>query len=180
MSSIPSVDVSQFVVAATGGDARAFARIIEAYDDDLVRVAYVVTRDVDLAHEAVQDAWAMAWRRLSSLREPGRLRPWLVAIAANEARQTLRRRRRRSVREIAIDDVVDAQASATADRSFSDVDLRSALADLSPDDRSLVAMRYALGMTSDEIGLAVGLSGAGVRSRLARILAQLREVLDDA
>ena len=180
MSSITAFDATQIVVAAHRGDARAFARIIEAYDDDLVRVAYVVTRDIDLAHEAVQDAWTVAWRRLGTLRDPQRLRPWLVAIAANEARQILRRRRRRSVREIAIDDLAAAQPSSSSDRPDHQMDLRFALADLSPDDRALVAMRYALGLTSDEIGLAVGLSGAGVRSRLARIIAQLREVLDDA
>ena len=32
----------------------------------------------------------MAWRQLDRLREPDRLRSWLVSIAANQARQALR------------------------------------------------------------------------------------------
>ena len=45
--------------------------------------------------------------------------------------------------------------------------------------RAIVAMRYALGLTSDEIGQAIGLSAPGVRSRLARCVAILRKDLAD-
>jgi len=38
----------------------------------------------------VQSARSIAWRKLSSLRDPERLRPWLVSVAANEARQLVR------------------------------------------------------------------------------------------
>src|ERR671916_3497578 len=81
-------------LAATGDEA-AFTRIIEAHHDDMTKVAYVICGDLDVADEAVQAAWPIAWRKLRSLREPDRIRPWLVSIAANEARQLVRRTRRR-------------------------------------------------------------------------------------
>lgn len=83
-----SIDGS-VVVSAAAGDETAFAQIIARYDDDLARVAYLVTAEVGLAHEAVQAAWPIAWRKIGSLRDLDRLRPWLVAIAVNEARQLL-------------------------------------------------------------------------------------------
>ena len=92
---------------AAAGDTVAFARIVAAYHADMVRVAYVVAGgDQDLADDAVQAAWSIAWRKLGSLRDPERLKPWLVSVAANEARQLCRRRRRASVVEIdvAVDD----------------------------------------------------------------------------
>jgi RNA polymerase sigma factor (sigma-70 family) len=172
------------VDAAVGGDEAAFARIVGAYDDDLARVAYLVTGRIDLAQEAVQTAWPTAWRKLGQLRDASRLRPWLVAIAVNEARQLLRRRRRTSVREIAMETADGAAGIAepnrTADESAVLLDLWSALERLDPDDREIVAMRYGLGLTSEEIATETGRSAAGVRSKLARALDRLRKDLGDA
>src|SRR5262245_35661875 len=159
---------SGVVASAVAGDEAAFARIVASNHDDMVRVAYLVTCEVGLAQEAVQSAWSIAWRKLGSLRDPDRLRPWLVSIAANEARQLLRQRRRRQVTEIKVDDWVDgvtASSASPADRDR-ELDLIEALRRLSSDDRALVAMRYALGLSSSEIGRATGLSAPGVRSRL--------------
>src|SRR6187200_1065118 len=96
--------VGDLVGLAAEGDEAAFTRIVAAYHDDMVRVCFVVCGDADLADEAVAAAWLIAWRKLGDLREPDRLRPWLVSIAANEARQASRRRRRRGVVELAMAD----------------------------------------------------------------------------
>src|SRR3990172_6159960 len=86
---------------AAAGDTVAFARIVAAYHADMIRVAYVVSGgSQDLADDAVQSAWSVAWRKLGSLRDPDRLKSWLIAVAANEARQLCRRRRLRSVGQI--------------------------------------------------------------------------------
>jgi RNA polymerase sigma factor (sigma-70 family) len=55
----------------------------------------------------------------------------------------------------------------------------AALQRIPPRDRLIVVLRYGLGETSAEIGRQVGLSDSGVRVRLSRVLAQLREVLED-
>ena len=65
---------------AAAGDADALARIVGAYHDDMARIAFVICGDADLAQDAVQAAWPMAWRKLGSLREPERLRPWLMSV----------------------------------------------------------------------------------------------------
>ncbi len=49
---------------------------------------------------------------------------------------------------------------------------------LSARDRQILALRFALGETSAEIGQQVGLSDSGVRVRLGRLLAALREELE--
>src|SRR5262249_53147067 len=69
----------------------------------MARVAFVVCGDVELAQEAVQAARQKAWTKLGSMRDAARLRPWLVAIAANETRQLVRSRHRRWLRETPIE-----------------------------------------------------------------------------
>ena len=58
----------------------------------MVRAAFVIIGDGETAREAVQLAWSIAWRRLGSVRDPERVGPWLVSIAANEARHLVKRR----------------------------------------------------------------------------------------
>jgi RNA polymerase sigma-70 factor, ECF subfamily len=174
------------VARAARGDEVAFARIVAAHHDDMARVAFVVCGDGELAQEAVQAAWQKAWTKLGSIRSADRLRPWLVSIAANEARQLVRSRHRRWLRETVIEGELtgaDAEAGARVGRDpagrAAELDLANALAGLEPDDRTLIALRYAAGLTSDEIGRAIGMTGGGVRARLARLLTRLREELHD-
>jgi len=169
------------VARAARGDEVAFARIVAAHHDDMARVAFVVCGDVELAQEAVQAAWQKAWAKLGSIRDADRLRPWLVSIAANEAKQLIRSRHRRWLRETVIEDdrPVAPRAGSDPEGRAAMLDLANALAELEPDDRTLIALRYAAGLTSDEIGRAIGMTGGGVRARLARLLTRLREELHD-
>ena len=164
---------------AVDGDEVAFARIVAAHDGDMSSVCFVVTGgDAELTEEAVQSAWPIAWRKLGTIRDPARLRPWLISIAVNEARQLARRRRRGRVLEIS----VSADQSATTPDPGSlagDIDLRNALARLSPEDRALIALRYVAGFDSTELARALGMSPSGTRARLARVLGRLRSELGD-
>ena len=169
---------------AAVGDTVAFARIVAAYHADMMRVAYVVAGgDQDLADDAVQAAWAIAWRKLGSLRDPDRLKPWLVTVAANEARQQCRRRLRHHVVELdvaAVDPADhDLMGRDPADRA-GELDLECALRHLSPAERALLALRYEAGLDSSQIGALAGRPAATIRWRLARLLARLRKELSDA
>lgn len=166
------------ITRAAAGDEAAFARIVRAHHDDMTRVCFVVCGDLDVADEAVSAAWATAWRKLGTLREPERLRPWLVSIAANEARGILRRQRRRTVVELSIADPAGASGSDPAAR-VADLDLANALAHLEPEDRALLALRYVAGFDSTELARAIGRSPSGTRARLARLLDRLRTELSD-
>ena len=161
------------VRSAATGDVAAFARLVEAHHASMARVAYVIAGDVESANDAVQAAWAIAWQRLGSLRDPGQVRAWLIAIAANEARKAVGKARRWQVVDISLE--LDPPGGRDPLESIEAVDLRLAMRGLSSDQRSLLAMRYVAGLDATEIGRHLGMSPSGVRSRLARTLARLRE-----
>jgi RNA polymerase sigma-70 factor (ECF subfamily) len=142
---------------------------VATYQPDLLRVCYVILGDGALAEDATQSAWIKAWRKLDQVRDATKVRSWLVAVAANEARQ-IARRRKRLPRE-----TDDRTYGAEADPRLAD--LAAVLAGLGPDDRRLLALRYVAELTSDEIGRSIGISAGAVRHRLMRLLARLREEL---
>ena len=175
--------LSAIVARAVTGDELAFARIVAAHHDDMARVCFVICGDTDLAQEAVQAAWPQAWRKMSTIRDPQRLRPWLISIAVNETKQLVRRRGRRMVREIPITAETSAWDTGSTHGDpgtrAAELDLANALAALGERDRTLVGLRYAAGLTSAEIGQILGMSPGGVRSRLSRLLERLRKELGD-
>jgi RNA polymerase sigma factor (sigma-70 family) len=160
---------------AADGDQAAFAALVDEHHAAMARVAYVVAGDAELAADAVQSAWEVAWRRLHTLRQPDRIRAWLVAIAANEARGSLRRQRRVTFADPL---ALEMPGPDDAADSIDLVDLHDALRSLKPNERSLLALRYVAGLDSTEIATQLGMTPSGVRSRLARLLERLRMDLD--
>jgi RNA polymerase sigma-70 factor (ECF subfamily) len=173
---IANTDAAGLLARARDGEREAFTELVELHHAELVRIAYAVTGDLDAARDAAQLTWIKAWQRLPSVREPERFRAWLIAIAANEARQHVRAHRRRRLREITPphDDQAAPDDASSADR----FNLTTALLKLAPDERGLLAMRYLAGLSAEEIGAAAGLTASGVRSRLSRLITRLREDLD--
>jgi RNA polymerase sigma-70 factor (ECF subfamily) len=148
----------------------------------MIRVAFVVCGgSQDLADDAVQAAWAIAWRKLRSVRDPDRVKPWLVSVAANEARQLWRREHRRYVAEIDVAACEDASAPARFDPegAAAGVDLRTALRRLSADERVLLALHYEAGLDSYEIGELRRRPASTIRWQLSRLVARLRRELAD-
>jgi RNA polymerase sigma factor (sigma-70 family) len=173
-------EIERLLASAAAGDESAFASIVAAHHEDMRRVCVVVVGNEDIADEAVEAAWSKAWRKLGSVREPARLRPWLVSIAVNEARQMVRSRSRRAMVEITVDQLDDVTADDSATSAVGAIDLRNALARLDPDDRALLAMRYVAGFDATELGHATGRSASGTRAKLARLLDRLEKELGDA
>jgi len=165
------------LVEASAGDVDAFARIVRAHHDDMVRVCVFICGDPDIAQDAAQAAWPIAWRKLGSLREPDKLRAWLIAVAVNEARQLVRRQRRDRVVEIEVADVASDHGDPASRASVTD--LVHAVRQLPVEDRTLLSLRYVAGFDATEIGSVIGISSSGVRSRLARLVAGLRSELGD-
>lgn len=174
----PSASIGRSdVELAAEGDQVAFARLVALHHPDMARVAYVITGESPLAQDAVQSAWAIAWSKLRTVRDPASVRSWLLRIVANEARQIVRRRRRVSIVEI--DPGLHAAPRGDPAVGIARLDLVRALGHLAPDDRALLALRYVAGLDAAELGALTGRSASGTRARLSRLTARLREELGD-
>jgi RNA polymerase sigma-70 factor, ECF subfamily len=177
----PRTPVDATIVAlvslAAAGDKVAFTRLVESFHADMARLAYFICGgNRELAEDAVQSAWAIAWSRLATLRDPERIRSWLLSVAANEARQLVRSQRHAAPIRLEFAEAWVAAPDPYASPAV--LDMTSVLARLKPEERTLIGLRYAAGLDSAEIGAVLGMSASGVRSRLDRLLDRLRAELE--
>jgi RNA polymerase sigma-70 factor (ECF subfamily) len=165
-------DASDLVDRARAGDGGAFAELLLPEYRAGVRLANALLHNLDEAEDAVQEAAIKAWRKLGNLREGSALRPWFLAIVANECRNV---KRSKWWSSRAHDDVPDLAAAAVD--VVAAVDLRRALAHLDYDQRLVLVLRYFLDMPFEEIGLTLAISPKAARSRVERAVNRLRPIL---
>ena len=136
--------------------------------------AFGMVQNREEAEDVVQEAGLKAWRRLGNLRSGAPFGPWFFGIVANQCRTSLRSRWRTvlGVGELFGDDTVSAEAEF-----LRGADLRQALKWLPRDQRAVILLHFYLDQPLDQVGVALGLSIAGVKSRINRGLRRLRRAL---
>lgn len=152
-------------------DQAAFTQLVAALDRELLRLAYLITGSRHAAEDAAQAAWERLWHKPPHLREPSKLRSWLLTVCANEARQAGRRQRRGAALEAKAASGSAPKVDLTADLA----DLQVALGRISTSDRELLALRFVVGLASAEIAEHLGLSPEGARTRIHRLVQRLRQ-----
>ena len=165
--------------AAQSGDRAAFVEIVARYQALVCGTTYGVLNDFGAAEDAAQDAFLSAWRKIGDLREPGRLRPWLVQIARNAALGKLRGRRdldSLDSQPLAPDGApLPDETAASNDES----DLVSAhLAELPEKFRLPLVLFYREGKSVRAVAEALEISEDAAKQRLVRARTQLRESLE--
>ncbi len=108
----------------------------------------------------------------------GQFRSWVFSIAHARIVDDHRRRSRRT--EVELTEVHDTDASVAVDElANGDPELEVALASLSDEQRSLLHLRYVVGLSTKEIAKAIDKSEVATRVALHRTSKTLRELLSD-
>jgi len=161
-------------------DVALDAFVVEHYDR-LIRLARLICSDGPDAADAVQVALEQAWRRRSSLRQDGSLRPWIDRIVVREAIRIGHSRTSRLGRLFSTGSGVTwiepADPSSESLPAWSA--LRSAFAKLSADQRAVVALHLYAGYSVAETADLVGAPLETVRSRLRLAKDRLRRQLGE-
>ncbi|MFZ0394931.1 MAG: sigma-70 family RNA polymerase sigma factor [Terracidiphilus sp.] len=88
---------AQLVECTLAGDRAAFAMIVKRYQSLVCSITYNATGSLSLSEDLAQDAFLAAWKQLSELREPARLRSWLCGITRFLVGKEFRRQGREPV-----------------------------------------------------------------------------------
>lgn len=158
--------------------ALAFRRLADQHLEGAYRLACAIVHDRAEAEDATHDAFVTAWRSWGSLRDQSKFEHWFDRILINICRNRLRRAGRIKVQEIRPDLPLAApdQPSSLEARD----ELADAIASLSPDHRTVLALRYYSDLTVEQIAERLGIRNGTVKSRLHYALRALQRRLGRA
>lgn len=156
---------------AKAGDRVAFDELVTPLMAQGFRLAYGMLFDRGVAEDAVQEAALRAWRKLGNLRPDTEMRPWFLAIVANQCREVVRGRWW-SVLKLAA--TPERDAAGHEDHIVAGADIRAALRNLPFDQREVLVLRYYGDLSVEEIASIVRIPQGTVKSRINRGLAAMR------
>jgi RNA polymerase sigma factor (sigma-70 family) len=166
---------AELACGATAGDRRAFAGIYDRYANRLHDFCIGMVRDRDAAADCVQDVFCTAAAQLPKLRDPDKLRPWLYAIAKNEALRCVRERRRERVSDELPEAPSDEPGPDTLAARSELADLIAEAADgLSDRDRAVLELAYRHSLDGPELADALGVSAGNAN----RMVSRLRDTIE--
>ncbi len=183
----PTGDTSReetaLVEQARRGDVIAYEKLMERYQDLAMRAAYLVTRDATEAEDATQEAFVKAYYALDRFRPGAPVRPWLLRIVVNEARNRCKAAGRRAALALRLagEDAMGQNAPSAENVALTTEQramLLRALDELREEDRLVITYRPTLSLSEAETADALGCPRGTVKSRLSRALERLRQQLD--
>jgi RNA polymerase sigma factor (sigma-70 family) len=168
------------VARVLGGDRTAFATVYDRYADRLYDFAHSMLRNTEDASDAVADSFIKFAERLSQLREPERLRPWLYAIVRTECLKRLKSRSR--VAFGGDEQLADMPDTAAApDEAVETAALQQlvwdAAAGLAERDRALLDLHLRQGLDGADLGDAMGVSSSNAYVMMNRLRGQMERSL---
>jgi RNA polymerase sigma-70 factor, ECF subfamily len=169
--------LTELVVLARGGDEEAFASLTAIVGDHCMAIAFRILRDIDLAEDAVQSSFVIAWRELRSLRDPDKFEAWLHRLLVRACYAEARRSRKRTANLVSLD--AAAESSPDLILNIHDRDeLERAFRKLPADQRAVLVFRYYLGLTVPELSERLGIPEGTAKSRLHYAATAMRAALE--
>ena len=136
-----------------------------------------ITRDADLAADAVQDALLKAWHRRDEFRGEAALDSWIHRIALNAAIDLTRRRKRRGEEELD-PELPEAVATESAESEYVQEafgkDLSTAMQRLTGKERQIFLLKHVEGWRLDKIAESLQMPLGSVKNALFRAVRKLR------
>lgn len=188
------MDEASLIRAAQRGDQEAFAALVRAHDQGVLRIALNLLRSPEDARDVYQEAFLRVHRNLQQFRFDCSFSTWLHRIVTNICLDHLRRRKvRREAPSVTmapsgqefdqLDSVVEARAESDPQRKALSGELReriqAVLSELTPRERLVFEMRHFEGMRLRAIGEVLGTSEEAAKNCLFRATQKMRAALGE-
>jgi RNA polymerase sigma factor (sigma-70 family) len=156
------------------GDKESFRIFYEAYADYAIRTASAITRNREMAKDAVQETFIRVYRQIDSYNPELPFDPWFYRILTNECLRFLKKESSLSKFELDLEN-----EPSLAEESFDHLsDLYDTIQSLDDTHRIPIILKYVLGFTEKEIAGILGLNQNTVKSRLFKGRKRLKEQLE--
>ena len=172
---------------AKHGDQEAFRHLWEAHHAVAMAAALRLCHHPGLSEEITQGAFLLAWCGLAGFKRGSPFRPWLMRILYRHALDVIEKQQT-FLRPISLDELSELERQAVLnpgvgidgdlqEQVVQREELRQALAQLNPDQRRVIALRYGADLTEADIAQVLDWHVGTVKSRLNRARERLRVLL---
>lgn len=174
-----TTDIETLARAASAGDTRALNALLTAVRPEALRLCARFLPNREDAEEACQDTLLAVTRGIRRFEGRSSFRTWLHRLAANRARSTYQRLRRRFAEAggVPLPDLPDPQRTSVV--AGTRLDLLDALQGLTPEHAEAVALRDVLGVSYGEIAALLDVPEGTVKSRIHEGRRRLRRHLGE-
>lgn len=168
---------------AQAGNKRSFSRLVEAYQRPVYNLTYRMLGTAEEAEDAAQETFLRAYARLGQYDDGHKFSTWLFSIANHHCIDRLRKRRKTFV---SIDDNPVLQnlehEAPQPEENFLEaeqaVEMHALVAQLDPDYRTPLVLRYWEDYSYEEIAQTMDLTVSAVKSRLFRARKQMADLYE--
>jgi RNA polymerase sigma factor (sigma-70 family) len=175
------MDDREAVAAVVAGDPAGLADAYDRYASGLYGYCRVMLREPQDAADAVQDTFVITAARVSALRDPGKLRAWLYAVARNECHRKLRSREAPGDLDDIESEFTGMGTATEGDQTAQQAELRelvlAAISELNPEDREVIELNLRHDMEGGELAAVLGISRGRAHAVASRARAQLEKSL---
>jgi RNA polymerase sigma-70 factor (ECF subfamily) len=173
----------ELVARLRAGDADALRIVVERYQQRIFALIYGIVRDKHEVEDVAQEVFLKVFLRIRAFDERSQFYTWLYRVAANAAKDHVKKRSRRPAQALPEEETGIPDSSRgpgeRAEVQENRVAVRQAIDALPPRYREVLALREIQGLSYNEIAAVLKLSIGTVESRLHRARARLKRRLED-
>lgn len=170
-----------WIAQALEGDQAAFGELVNAHQSAVYNLCYRMLGERNEAEDAAQEAFLRAYAHLDRYDHDRSFRTWVLSIASNHCIDRLRKRR---LTWLSLDEALPPHPALNSDaiepedaviNSERNAAIQAMLAELTPDYRAAVVLRYWYDMSYIEIAESLNTTESAIKSRLFRARQLLAE-----
>ncbi len=170
-----NLQLSELAQKAKNGDMSAFEKIYTELSPEIYAIACEITQNKEESRDLMQDCFVAAMENIATLKEPDKIKNWLIRIAANKSHDYIKKKKPSVLTEDQyeiIDNLEEdsvyaiPEASVETDERIEDVN--EILNTLSEDKRLCLLLRFRYDMSYAEIANELGITESAVKSRISR------------
>ncbi len=174
----------ELIEQTLAGDQSAYAELIKRHQRFVFTLAMRFAKTREDAEEIAQDCFIKAYRSLATFQRQSKFTTWLYSIVYTTAMTALRKKR------IDTDSIDDENTFIQIENQTSGYDvnnvenksrsyyLNQAIAQLLPDDTTIITLFYNGEQSLEEIGQTMGIDPNTVKVKLFRARQRLKEKLE--
>lgn len=173
-------DEQELVDKAQEGDREAFTALVRQYQNKVFTFVLRMTGNREIALDLTQDTFLAAWQNVDGFRREAKFSTWLIQIAANKAKNLLKRSKWEQPLSVATPEgISSSRPDAEFEWNQKQARLLGLIGDLPVGQRAIFNLRYFDELKFGEIARIQNISVSAAKTQFAEAVKKLRKWLGE-